>query len=239
MIETEKSISKNMDSLIGSLPFKGQWIVGYTPAKKVPSHGTNLFGTSYAIDFMAVDHKNRTSPSKSWRRFLGVESPESFYSFGKSVLSPIDGKVVNIHNGEEDHVARRNLFTLLPYALGQAARIRMGYQAIAGNYVVIKSKETDIFVVVVHLQKNSILVNEGQVVSEGQHIANCGNSGNSTEPHIHIQAMDSIHFSSAKGVPLYFNHFTQRKGRNIKTIKNDFPDYGSVISENNKFNEYD
>lgn len=230
MMETRKSISKNKHSLTGSLPFEGQWIVGNMPAKQIPSHGTNLLGTDYAIDFMAVDHKNRTAPSKSWRTFFGVEPPDLFYSFGKSVLSPIAGEVISVHNGEEDHVARRNFFMLLPYALGQASRLRKGPQAIAGNYVVIKAKEIDIFVVIVHLQNKSINVEKGQIISEGQYIANCGNSGNSTEPHIHIQAMDSIDFLSANGVPLYFNCFIQRKNGQTKNMTDAFPDYGSVVN---------
>jgi len=41
--------------IIGSLPFTGKWFVGSTPAKRVPSHGTDMFGVGYAIDFMVVD----------------------------------------------------------------------------------------------------------------------------------------------------------------------------------------
>jgi hypothetical protein len=212
------------------LPFEGQWLVGNTPANQIPSHGTTLFGTSYAFDFMAVDRKTRTAPSKSWRTFFGVEQPELFYSFGKSVFSPIEGEIVSIHNGEEDHVARRSWFTLLPYVLSQSSRIRKGHQAIAGNYLVIKAKEVDLFVAIVHLQKDSILVKEGQSVTEGQHIANCGNSGNSTEPHIHIQAMNTLDFSNGSGIPLFFRHFTQREKEQIKKRTNAFPNSGSVVS---------
>lgn len=217
--------------IVGSLPFEGSWLVGNTPAKQVPSHGTDLFGTSYAIDFMAVDEKGRTAPLKNWRTLFSVEPPELFYSFGKQVLSPIDGEIVEIHNGEEDHVSRRNLFTLLSYSLGQVVRIRAGHQKIAGNYVIVKDKACDIFIVIVHLQNNSITVKKGQAVTRGQHIANCGNSGNSTEPHIHIQAMDNISFSLAKGVPLYFDNFIQRTKKGPKEFINSFPSYGSTVTK--------
>ena len=225
-METEK----NEDFLIGSLPFKEQWMVGNTPANQIPSHGTTLFGTSYAFDFMAVDHKNKTAPGKSWQTFFGVEPPELFYSFGKPVFSPIEGEIVRIHNGEEDHVARRSWLRLLPYVLGQSSRIRQGIQAIAGNYVVIKAKDLNLFIAIVHLQKDSLIVQEGQAVTEGQHIANCGNSGNSTEPHIHIQAMDHLDFSLAEGIPLFFRNFTQREKGQTKKRANAFPLSGSIVS---------
>ena len=106
----------------------------------------------------------------------------------------------------------------------------MGHNKIAGNYILIKAENCDIFVAIVHLQKDSLLVREGELVSEGQHIANCGNSGNSTEPHIHIQAMDTSDFSMAKGVPLYFKNIIQHeKGKN-KTLTNAFPNPDSIVS---------
>lgn len=219
-------------SVIGSLPFTGKWLVGSTPAKRVPSHGTDMFGVGYAIDFMAVDEQNRISSSRSWRTFLGSESPEIFYAFGMPVLSPVSGKVVSVHNGEPDHVARRSILTLFPYMLGQRDRISKGPETIAGNYVIIAPDNTDLFIAIVHLQLDSLVVEEGQHISEGEQIANCGNSGNSTTPHIHIQAMTSTNFSITQGVPLYFRKFSQwdKDKSEPKTRKKAFPDTDTVVS---------
>src|SRR5690625_6728918 len=93
-----------------------------------------MVGVGYAIDFIAVDERNRTSSSTSWRTLVGSEPPEIFYAFGKPVYSPVSGKVVSVHNGEPDHEARRSFLTLIPYMLGQADRIRKGPEAVAGNY---------------------------------------------------------------------------------------------------------
>ena len=194
-------------SITGALPFKGRWMVGSTPAKQIPSHGTDMFGVGYAIDFMAVDEKNRTSPDWNWKSLFGTESPERFYSFGKPVYSPVSGKVVSVHNKEEDHEVRRSLLTLVPYAVKQGERIRKGAEAIAGNYIVISVEDTDMYIAIVHLQLNSLRVEVGENISKGKHIANCGNSGNSTQPHIHIQAMSSSDFYNTRGIPLYFEDF--------------------------------
>ena len=44
------------------LPFRGRWMARNSPAKRVPSHGTHLLGTTYAIDFIAVDERGRSAP---------------------------------------------------------------------------------------------------------------------------------------------------------------------------------
>jgi len=41
--------------MIGSLPFTGRWLVRYSPAQQVTSHGAHMFGLGYALDFIAVD----------------------------------------------------------------------------------------------------------------------------------------------------------------------------------------
>lgn len=41
-------------------PFTGRWLVQNSPANRVPSHGTALFATSYAIDFVPVNDAGRT-----------------------------------------------------------------------------------------------------------------------------------------------------------------------------------
>ncbi|MGP5031751.1 hypothetical protein ACTXJG_09990 [Glutamicibacter arilaitensis] len=45
----------------------------------------------------------------------------------------------------------------------------------------------------------------GEEVAPGQMVARCGNSGNSTEPHVHVQAIDRLPVHVAKAVPLLFD----------------------------------
>ncbi|WP_435107232.1 M23 family metallopeptidase [Nocardiopsis synnemataformans] len=192
-----------------SLPFTGLWRVENSPARRVPSHGTDMYGGRYAIDFVGVDDRHRTAGSRSWRTFLATEPPELFFAFGRPILSPVHGTVVAVHDGEPDHEARRSQAALIPYALSQGARVRQGVGAIAGNHVVISLAEGRVFVALVHFQAGSIRVSAGDEVVVGQHIASCGNSGNSTQPHVHMQAMDSDDLSGARGVPMRFRHFRE------------------------------
>ncbi|WCN79519.1 M23 family metallopeptidase [Micromonospora sp. LH3U1] len=192
-----------------SLPFTGLWLTRNSPARQVPSHGTDLLGGRYAIDFVAVDDDWRTSDSRDWRSLLTTEPPEIFHAFGRPILAPVGGTVVAAHDGEPDHEARRSQTALVPYMLGQSGRLRRGVAAVAGNHLVIALPGGGGFVALAHFRTGSIRVSVGQQVVEGQHIADCGNSGNSTQPHLHMQAMDSADLSVARGVPMLFRRFRE------------------------------
>lgn len=213
------------------LPFRGRWLVRNSPARRVPSHGVDLLGQRYAIDFVGVDDRHRTAPMRDWRTFLATEPPERFFAFGRPILAPADGVVAEIHDGERDHEARRSQLALVPYALGQASRLRQGVEAVAGNYVIIALRDSAAFVALVHLKAGSIRVSEGEQVVVGQQLAECGNSGNSTQPHVHVQAMDSADLSMAQGLPITFRHFREwpRGRKHFEDRESGVPDEGAVV----------
>ena len=213
------------------LPFDGPWRVENSPARRVPSHGTDLFGSSYAIDFVGVDERGRTAHTRDWRTVLATEAPERFVAFGRPILAPVAGTVVAVHDGEVDHEARRSPLTLAAYALSQASRVRGGPPAIAGNHVTIAQAGGDGFVLLAHLQRGSILVSVGDHVAEGRPVARCGNSGNSTQPHLHLQAMDDADPSVARGLPISFRHFRERARRsgNAVECRGAVPAEGAVV----------
>jgi hypothetical protein len=196
-------------SIVVSLPFEGRWSVENSPARRVPSHGTDLMGERYAIDFVAVDEHRRTAYRRHWRTLLSTEPAERFLAFGRPILAPADGVVAHVHDGEVDHDGRRSQLTLLPYAFSQSARLRQGVAAIAGNYVIVALSRTGTFVLLAHLKAGSLRVTEGEHVAAGQPIAECGNSGNSTQPHLHLQAMNNADPSIAAGVAIAFHRFRE------------------------------
>lgn len=197
------------DAIVVRLPFEGRWLARNSPARRVPSHGVDLFGETYAIDFVGVDEGRRTASRRDWRTALATERPERFVGFGRPILAPADGVVVAVHDGEVDHEARRSQLALVPYALGQRSRLREGVGAIAGNHVVIALRDPAAYLAMVHLKQGSPRVAVGEAVAEGQHLAECGNSGNSTQPHLHLQIMDSPDLSVARGLPMAFRDFRE------------------------------
>ena len=191
------------------LPFRGRWRVQNSPARRVPSHGTTAFGSSHAIDFVPVDEHDRSAP-RSLRSLVRSEPAEVFAGFGRPILSPINGTVVSTHDGEPDHEGRRSQLTLIAYMLTQGRRVKAGPPGIAGNHIVVAISPAGPFVLLAHLRRHSVRVTPGEFVFTGQQLAACGNSGNSTEPHLHVQVSDSTDWNEAHGVPLAFQH---RSGR--------------------------
>jgi hypothetical protein len=193
-----------------ALPFNGSWLAMNSPARRVPSHGTHVMAVTYAIDFVGVDARGRTSTVHDWRTVLAREPADRFHAFGRAILSPVDGRVVSVHDGEPDHPAQRSLVMGLGYLLTQRSRLRLGAGALAGNHVVIEIGTAGRYVLLAHLRRGSLRVRPGDVVASGQEIATCGNSGNSTQPHLHIQVMDSPNGYEAHGLPLAFRDYLGR-----------------------------
>lgn len=191
-----------------ALPFAGRWLVRNSPADRVPSHGTTRFASAHAIDFVPVGRDQRTAPI-TWASLLRPQAPEDFPGFGRPILSPVAGEIVAAHDGEPDHAAHRGLPSL-GYALTQGRRAAAGWPALAGNHVMIRCN--DGVVVVCHLQRGSVAVVVGERVRTGQPVARCGNSGNSTEPHVHVQAIDRLPVEAARAVPMSFGGRLPRNG---------------------------
>ncbi|MCE0534595.1 M23 family metallopeptidase [Kineosporia rhizophila] len=218
-------------TIVLELPFTGSWLVQNSPAERVPSHGTDRLGSRYAIDFVAVDERHRSASRRTWRTLLASEPPELFHAFGRPVLAPIAGRVVRAHDGEPDHEARRSQLTLIPYALGQARRLAQGPAAVAGNHLIVEITPTGPYLALVHLRRGSLRVAEGERIGVHQHLADCGNSGNSTQPHLHLQVSDRLDLGTALGVPILFRRFTEtrRPGTTAQVRHNALPTERAVI----------
>jgi murein DD-endopeptidase MepM/ murein hydrolase activator NlpD len=195
-------------------PFSGRWLVRNSPANRVPSHGTHRFGTTFAIDFVPVDARGRSAPL-TLGMVLRPESPHRFPGFGRPILAPCPGVVVATHDGELDHDAFRG-FPSVAYALTQRRRAARGWRAVAGNHVVVELRPGAL-VALCHLREGSVAVQVGQALELGQVVGQCGNSGNSTEPHLHLQAIDSIDIDQANGLPLSLPRGLPRNGDIIET----------------------
>jgi hypothetical protein len=193
-------------------PFEGRWLTRNSPADRVPSHGTTLFATSFAIDFVPVDEAGRTAPI-TFESLLRPEPPERFPGFGRRILAPVPGVVVGVHHSAPDHRSFRGLPSV-GYALTQRRRAAAGWEALAGNHVMIETGEGPV-VAVCHLQQGSVQVQLGQRVQVGECLGRCGNSGNSTEPHVHLQAIDRVDVRHASAVPLTFGGRIPRNGEII------------------------
>ncbi|SCM93778.1 Cell wall endopeptidase [Bacillus mycoides] len=78
----------------------------------------------------------------------------------------------------------------------------------AGNHIYLRLDETGTFLIFAHLKKGSIKVKEGQYINEGYVLAQVGNSGSSSETHLHIhhqrQDPSKVSMFFMEGLQLYF-----------------------------------
>lgn len=185
-------------------PVRGRWLALNSPATQVPSHGVRGYGQSHAVDLVYAP--------------AGVSRPEfgagpsmlpatDFPAFGAPVLAMLDGVVERASDWRRDHRSRSTMAAMLYLALEGVVRSIGGPGFVVGNHVVIRGSD-GIYGAVAHLRRGSLRVRPGDRVVAGQVIAECGNSGNSTEPHVHAQLMDRRSFLVAQGVPMAFAGIT-------------------------------
>ncbi len=74
-----------------------------------------------------------------------------------------------------------------------------------GNYIIINHNNGE-FSFYGHLSEGSMQVKVGDEVKQGEIIGKVGNTGHSTEPHLHFHLMDSKDFLEANGLPLMFEN---------------------------------
>ncbi|MGE7930611.1 M23 family metallopeptidase [Lysinibacillus xylanilyticus] len=160
------------------MPIRGEWFVFWGGTNEFVNYHYVYENQRYAYDLVKVQdgQSYQNSPIRN----------EDFYAFDEDILAPADGKVVKVVDGIKDNVPGE-----------------MDERNAAGNYVVIEHANNE-FSMIAHFKKNSILVKSGDTVTEGQLIGKCGNSGNSSEPHIHFQVMDSQNIVYGKSIRILF-----------------------------------
>ena len=173
-------------------PFRGEWYVFHGGNSALINLHHYAGSQRYAMDLLLAQDGPLPQEKK--------KDINAYQTFGQPLFAPIDGVVVDLENGMEDQ----------QIGLHDAHRP-------CGNHVIIKT-DAGTYVLIAHLQKGSVSVSEGQRVQTGEPLAKCGNSGNTSQPHIHIQAMTGKDpFSSqSKPLPIFFRSPTDHVPRSYK-----------------------
>jgi murein DD-endopeptidase MepM/ murein hydrolase activator NlpD len=166
-----------------SLPFKGEWFVVWGGDTKEQNYHVSYPPQKNAFDILIRDSNGKTFKTNG-------RANEDYYAFGKELFSPCDGEVVTVIEGVNDNIP------------GQ-----MNKTDITGNTVVIKTKANE-FVFLCHFQNGSIKVKTGQQIIRGQSLGLCGNSGNSSEAHLHLHLQNSENMLAGTGIKCFFDKAT-------------------------------
>ncbi|KPA16715.1 peptidase M23 [Candidatus Magnetomorum sp. HK-1] len=159
-----------------NLPFMGVWTV----YQSFDGQWTHQGNWKYAYDFVITDENNQTYKNE------GIELSD-YYCFGKPVLSPVEGTIVDVFN------------TLKDFPIGEVDKHHNW-----GNYCIIYSI-FGYYIEISHFQEKSIKVKVGDIVKPGMVLGLCGNSGYSPQPHIHMQIQYWPQLGSATA-PFYFSN---------------------------------
>jgi len=220
--------------IIVDFPLRGEWGVPNTPAKVIPSHGTDQLGQRYAYDFVMKDWDRKGSPfyRGSNMRYYGMGVKlEECYGWGQEIYAPCDGKVVTVRDGVSErkrvHMVRDVAIVLKNSLLFRPEKHDL--KNVVGNYVIIKCGD-ETYALLAHMQNGSIEAIEGQDIKKGDFLGRVGHSGNSTAPHLHFHLMDSPDLFSAKGIPCAFNHYKIFKDGKWSLVKNGIPSDKDRIS---------
>jgi len=151
--------------------------------------GAVMSSQRFALETVSVDADAQTHPA--W----GPEK-QSYYAWSEEILSAGDGRVFAVVADQRDLEIGQTLSTV---------------ESPAGNLVVIQHGPR-LFSVYAHMQKGSAVVNVGDWVERGQPIGRVGNSGDSSQPHLHVHFTDAWpqastpfqSFALSQGVPAVF-----------------------------------
>ncbi|MFD4632285.1 M23 family metallopeptidase [Streptomyces sp. NPDC058284] len=181
-------------------PVTGRWSALNSPADNVPSHGTHHLGQTYAIDITAEPEEGPARPKPVW--FWPVaRRGDAYPAFGQPLHAVADATVVHAEDGQRDHLSRSSLVGVLYFRLVEGVgRTLGGTRRVVGNHIVL-DLGGGTYAMYAHVRRGSLTVRAGDRVVAGQWLGDCGNSGNSTEPHVHFQLMDGPDPDTARGVP--------------------------------------
>jgi hypothetical protein len=129
-------------------------------------HNTNSFSV-YSYDIEKLNRYGCRSNS------LFPQTLSDYEIFGKNVYSPCSGKIISVNKNIPDNI---------PPGVNEKEK--------TGNYVIIQSGNK--FIMLAHFKQNTIILNQNDSILVNNFIGQAGNSGNSIEPHLHIEAHEKI-----------------------------------------------
>jgi murein DD-endopeptidase MepM/ murein hydrolase activator NlpD len=200
-VSEEGAISAAPAVVVG-LPFRGQgWVAGDSvnptgthrrtlipvrDASGQPIVGEFHAPERYAIDWVVVD-------DDAHRAIGPIDANASYLAYGREIVAVADGTVSRTRDGMPQGTPPHN-------PPGQTV------ETAAGNYI-MQDIGGGHYAFYAHLQPGSLRVHEGDHVTRGQVIGLLGNSGNSSEAHLHFHVSDANDPLMSEGVPFVFDRF--------------------------------
>lgn len=196
--------SRNSVALL--LPFRGRWLVvwgGPTAAQNTPHH--DLPNQRFALDLMVVGPSGEDAHGDKTRN-------EVYFAYGQEILAPAEGTVTDVIDGVRDNRPG----SMNPYSA-------------VGNAVILRLTDKE-YAVFAHFKPGSIRVRPGENAVAGQVLALCGNSGNSSQPHLHFHLQQTPVLQDGIGIEPFFGSVERERDGKRERVHNYSPVKGDILS---------
>jgi len=182
------TVNKNPVTVIGT-PLRGEhWVAANGPSNSsihrralVSINGRAYISQRYAIDWVEVYGDGKT--------FHGdAKDNRNYRAYGAEIYAVADGVVTQTKDGIQQNVP------------GEKPVVPITLETVGGNHVIVDIGN-GLYAFYAHMQPGSLRVKVGDRVRRGDVLGLLGNSGNSTEPHLHFQLCDGNSELGSEGVP--------------------------------------
>ncbi len=177
----------------------------------LPIGGSTWIAQRFAIDWVQVGSDSATYTGDR-------KDNKSYHAYGSEVLAVADAVVVTTKDGIPQNVPGEN-----------SRAVPMTIETIGGNHIILDLGQGR-YAFYAHLQPGSLRVKAGDHVMRGQVLALLGNSGNSTEPHLHFHVSDRNSPLASQGVPYVLESFALRgKDKRYEKREKQLPLAGDMV----------
>jgi murein DD-endopeptidase MepM/ murein hydrolase activator NlpD len=164
------------------LPFDGAAYVAWGGRAPHQNYHVEFADQRFAYDFFLLD-------GGRIHRGDGTQN-EDYACFGRPILTPAGGTVREVLDTVPDNQPGRMNPAIPP-----------------GNHVIIGHGRGE-YSVLAHLRQGSVRVRPGERVAAGQPVGVCGNSGNSSAPHLHYHLQTADRAGAGVGLPAQFREYS-------------------------------
>ena len=172
------------------MPINEEWFTFWGGTNELLNYHYAVESQRYAYDLIILKGDNS---------FDGDPADNaSYYAFRKDVVAPLGGVVLSVENDIADNTPTIDTNTEEPL----------------GNHVIIKHENNE-YSVLAHFKQGSVVVSEGDTIQAGDLLGLAGNSGNSSEAHIHFHVADSANWEEATSIRIKFESNTEPVRGNV------------------------
>ncbi|MGH9744624.1 MAG: M23 family metallopeptidase, partial [Candidatus Acidiferrales bacterium] len=153
----------------------------------IPINGRACISQRFAIDWVQENADGKTYQGDS-------TDNKNYRAYGAEIHAVADGVVTQTKDGIPQNIP--NQPPVVPITL----------ETVGGNHVIMEIGD-GLYAFYAHMQPGSVRVKVGDKVRRGQVLGLLGNSGNSSEPHLHFHISNANSELIAEGLPYAFTSY--------------------------------